>query len=495
MLNVNYAKMFKNSFVILVLFISAMFNIACNEEESATKTPTGTVEITVLYTNDEHGWIDTSQNNSGASGMMSLWKELENYTPDGNFLVISGGDNFTGQPLSTYSAGESMIEVMNEMNYSASTIGNHEFDFGIDVLEKRLDQANFPYLACNIIEKSTGEIPDFISPYLIKEIAGVKVGLIGLTTVKTPQEVRQENVAHLDFIDYVEALDKWIPYVKNKGADIIMLLCHVPSAELTDVRKKAEEMGVVFIGAAHSHKIYNETINNVGMVEANCFLNQYAVSKIKYNRETGQASLISLELKQNQTDKSDDKIDEILAKWKKKMDSELGEVIGYTDKEIYRYSGAMQNLLCDSWLYYFPEADISVSNIGGLRASIPEGDITHASIMGVLPFENLIYELELKGSWVVDCLKPEDAIYGAVYEDGGLHFISGREFHPDSTYKVLTSNYMYTSDNYKFNKYDTEPYNTGINWRVPLVQWIIDKNTGKSNPLSQYLDTLSRRKY
>ncbi len=487
-------KYYRISITSLFISMIVLFVSACGgDEDNNVNQPAKNVEIKVLYTNDEHGWIDKNWDNAGASGLLDLWKNQEGYTADGNFIVISGGDNFSGQAISTFANGESAIEVMNEIGYDLSTVGNHEFDFGQNIFAERTEQANFPYISCNIIDETSGEIPSYISPYVMKEIGGVKVAIIGLTTVKTLVETRKEYVDNLKFVNYNEALDKWVPKVKRLGAKVILLSCHVPNVELNGVKEKAQELGVSFIGAAHSHSTYSEVTNKVAMVEANCFYNNYAVAKISYDKEKDLVTDVTVEIKPNKTDNSDEKVDAILEKWNQKMESELGTVIGYTDTEIYRYSGAMQNLVCDSWLYYFPNADISVSNIGGVRASIPQGEISNASVMDVLPFDNIIYELELKGSAIEDCLTPVDAIYGGVYEDNGLHFISGREFHPDSTYVVLTSNYMYTSDIYKFNQYDTEPYNTGINWRVPVAKWIEDMNSNPSNSLFQYVDTLSRR--
>ncbi len=486
-------KVYKSSLMILLMLVGVLFSNSCSDDDTSATPPSGTMELTVLFTSDEHGWMENNWNNSGAPGLMSIWKEQEGYTPQGNFLIISGGDNFMGQSISTFSKGESMIEVMNGMGYDVTTVGNHEFDLGVDVLKQRAEQANFSYLSCNIVDKATGKIPDYITPFLIKEIGGVKIAILGLTTVSTSYEVRKEYIENFEFLDYTEALNKWVPEVKSAGAEIILLSCHIPSEKVKELRPLAEEMGISFMSAGHSHVTYSDVSNKLAIVEAGCFLDKYAVAKIKYDRSTNEVTDVSLEIKDNETENSVAEIEQIVAKWKGIMDIELGKEIGYTDTEIGRYSAELQNMVCDSWLEYFPDADISVSNIGGLRYGIPMGVIKNSSVMDVMPFDNVIYELELKGSWVEDCLTPEDAIYGGVYFDDGLHFISGREFHPDSTYKVLTSNYMYTSDLYKFNQYDTKPYDTSINWRIPLTQWIDSKNTDQSNPINQYLDAQSRR--
>jgi len=108
------------------------------------------ISITLLYTNDEHGWMEAFEDYGGAAGMAYLWNNNENYTEDGNFLILSGGDMWTGPALSTCFEGESMTSVMNAMNYDAAAVGNHEFDFGIGGIAERAEQAHFPFLAANI---------------------------------------------------------------------------------------------------------------------------------------------------------------------------------------------------------------------------------------------------------------------------------------------------------------------------------------------------------
>ena len=97
----------------------------------------GNAHIVILYTNDEHGWMEANDKSDGAAGMFGLWKDKEGYNEDGNYLILSGGDMWTGPALSTWFEGESMVDVMNAMHYDAATVGNHEFDFKIEGLRKR----------------------------------------------------------------------------------------------------------------------------------------------------------------------------------------------------------------------------------------------------------------------------------------------------------------------------------------------------------------------
>lgn len=89
-------------------------------------------EITVLYTNDEQCWMEGVEEGSGAANLIGVWQKEHGYTPDGPFVILSGGDMWTGAAISTLYEGQSMVEVMNSMHYDAAALGNHEFDFGLE---------------------------------------------------------------------------------------------------------------------------------------------------------------------------------------------------------------------------------------------------------------------------------------------------------------------------------------------------------------------------
>ena len=94
-------------------------------------------KLTILYTNDKHGWMAGVEEGKGAANLTGLW-DAEDYGDESAVLVLSGGDNWTGPAISTWFFGQGMVEVMNAMAYDASVIGNHEFDFCLDILETRL---------------------------------------------------------------------------------------------------------------------------------------------------------------------------------------------------------------------------------------------------------------------------------------------------------------------------------------------------------------------
>ncbi|MBT8395898.1 MAG: hypothetical protein KJN92_02980, partial [Gemmatimonadetes bacterium] len=171
------------TWTVMVLVASA--SVACDSGSSSGPEPTERT-LTVLYTNDEHGWLEEGSGTDGPAKLMGLWRNAEGYRESGDFLILSGGDNWTGPAISTWFQGESTVDVMNVMGYSATAIGNHEFDFTVDGLRARASQATFPFLAANIRLKGTNTSPDFATPYVIRNVNGIRVGLVGLASQSTP---------------------------------------------------------------------------------------------------------------------------------------------------------------------------------------------------------------------------------------------------------------------------------------------------------------------
>ena len=449
-------------------------------------------QIVILYTNDEHGWMEPCESSAGAAGMMGLWREKEGYTENGPFLILSGGDMWTGPAISTWFNGQSMAEVMNAMDYTAAAIGNHEFDFKVEGLKERLEQSNFPFLAANIQEKATGNIAEFAVPYIVKEVNNVKVGIIGLASVKTPTTAFPDFVQDYDFTAYDEALVEYLPKVRQDGAELIIVVGHICEREMRDIASTAAQFDIPVIFGGHCHEIVNDTIAGVTIVEANCNMINYARVEILFDNTADKVMSIKKNVYPNIGGTPDIEVESIVSYWQGLRDEALSEVIGYVTQTIAQHSDAMYNMISDSWLFSYPTADISITNTGGIRQSIPAGDIQLATIVGVLPFENNIVQLELNGTELEDCLSSGGLVVGGMTTIGGYSLSDGTPIYSDTVYSVLTTDYLYSSRE-EFKLYDTEPYSTSIHWRQPVIDWIKSLNTSASNPLDQYLDNTPRQ--
>jgi 2',3'-cyclic-nucleotide 2'-phosphodiesterase (5'-nucleotidase family) len=186
----------------------------------------------------------------------------------------------------------------------------------------------------------------------------------------------------------------------------------------------------------------------------------------------------------------DEEVLAVVEGWMEQSNAILAEVIGYADATIHQRSVEMGNMVVDSWLQTFPEADVALTNSGGIRQDIPSGEITLETIVGLLPFENNIIQLEVTGSELLE--SAPYYLHGGFTTVDGNYLADGTPIHSDSTYTLLTIDYLYSLSNNNFSDYDEDPYNTSVHYRQPVIDWIKSLNTSQSDPLNNYLDDVAR---
>jgi len=464
---------------------------ACDENLNITEPNKEGTRIVILYTNDEHGWMEATESSGGAAGLMGLWREQEGYSENGPYLILSGGDMWTGPAISTWFKGESMVDVMNGMQYDAAAIGNHEFDFKIEGLADRIDESNFPLLSANIREKGTGLIPDFAIPYALKEIDGVMIGLIGLTTTSTPLTTFPTHVTDYDFISYNTALNEIVPQAKEDGAELLIILGHICGNEMRALKQTAIQLGISVIGGGHCNELISSLEDGIAFIQGGSHMQNYAKVEIWFDDINNKVNAMIPSVHNNTGGDPDPQIESIVSFWETQMNVSLSEVIGYANPEIGRRSDEMYNMITDSWLITLPSADVSLTNTGGIRQSIPSGEITLATIVGLLPFENTIVQVELTGQQLVDGI--DDLVMGGMTTINGYRLSDGTTIQMNTTYNVLTTDYLYARPDYSFQYNDPDPYLTAIHYRQPVIDWIRSLDTSPNNPLNNYLDYNPRR--
>jgi 2',3'-cyclic-nucleotide 2'-phosphodiesterase (5'-nucleotidase family) len=467
-------------------------------ETAVSATSPNTVrEITILYTNDEHGWMAGLQAGASAANLMGLWRTAEEYQPDGNFLLLSGGDMWTGPAISTWFQGQSMAEVMNAMGYDAAAVGNHEFDFGLDALQTRAAESNFPFLSANIRPKSDGTTPEDlgIRPYTIVTVNEIQVGIIGLTTTSTPVTTNPVNVAEFDFIDYETALRQVVPQVKSEGAEMIVVPGHVCQAELESLAQAVADLGIHLLGGGHCNELLATEVNDIVLLEGGTAFAGYAQATFQFDTASDTAVSVDYDVRPNSGGTADPIVEAIVMRWQEEADAELNRTIGYSAQGLVQRSQGMQSLITEAWLWAYPAADVAITNLGGMRADLPPGDITLADVVGVMPFDNVIVALQLTGEQLDVMLGQDTAAVGGVYRDNFRWYLqaTGAELDRDELYTVLVNDFMYAGgDDYALlSIYDPDGYNTAINWRQPVIDWIMAQDSSPENPIDAAIAELT----
>jgi 2',3'-cyclic-nucleotide 2'-phosphodiesterase (5'-nucleotidase family) len=386
---------------------------------------------------------------------------------------------------------------MNLMGYQAAAVGNHEFDFGLDVLARHAKDAKFPFLSANLVKRGTSEPPDFVRPYTVVDVDGIKVGIIGLTTRSTPVTTNPKNVAEFSFLPYADALARTIPEVKAAGADVVIALAHVCGLEMRLLAPKAKQLGVDVLTAGHCHERIAEDVAGLPLIGGGQYMQSYARLPLEIDAATRQVTAGKPEMIANRSASgaaTDATVAARVAHWQKETDNALGEVIGYTKDGLAARSNALLNLITDAWLQAYPTADVAMTNLGGFRQGIDVGPITLGDIVGVLPFNDQIVDAAVTGAQLkenLDCC--DSAIAGITYRDGKLLLADGTPVDPQKTYHALINDFMAGGgDRYKFDKQDPNAYFTAIDWRQPVIDALKRLGTSEKEPLELHLDAGAR---
>lgn len=443
--------------------------------------------IKILYTADEHGWFMPSEYNSGASALFAEWQARDDFSKE-NYLILSGGDNWTGTALSTWSYGKPMAQIMGMMGYRASATGNHEFDFGTDTLTARLTDTGFPYLAANVTYKKDGSIPSFLKPYLITNYKGLKIGLLGLANTETPTTTMPENVEKLQFTGYAQAVDRYVPEMKQNGAELIIIVSHLCSDEALALAPTAKKHNIPLITAGHCHLEQFSMKDNVLIVETGAYMSYYSFIELEYDKKTGNSKAIRFERMPNQGKSHNKQIDSLAQIWNLRAEKSLRNPIGYTGERIPINSPQMENFICDSWLEMIPEADLSFSNTGGIRQDIFKGQITQETMMGLLPFSNKLIKIRLTGKQIKEVvLSDEQICIGGFTLADEAKFLNGTPIEDNTRYTVVTNDYLYMIKE-NLQAFDSQPEETKYSYRSAVTQYLKKIKCSAQNPLENFLD-------
>jgi 5'-nucleotidase/UDP-sugar diphosphatase len=476
----------------------------------AAETSPETTTIVLVHTANENGAIAGAPRldlsiAGGAALVMAAWEQLE----PANRIALSSGDSFSGMAISGWFDGRPAIEAMNAMGYDAMALGNREFDLGREALDAWREAAEFPVLAANITLETPDATLPVDAPWALFERGGVTVGVIGLTH---PDMVGLASPRHLEglvFAGFVDALGEALPEVRAAGADVVVAVAHLPDIYLVQLAGAYPgELAAVFGG--HSLLWQQERVGDTLVVQSGSAWIGYGRVELTVDSATGallssHAELIMVDLIEPALE-SDPGLQAMVEGWEAMLEAALGETIGYLRLEQARMSWALANLITDSWRWRFPEAEVAIQNVGGLRTSLGPGAITREDVVNMLSFENVIYRLELTGAQLVAQIEAGLAycpgssclcVSGVYYErtEDGVEVAgeNGKPLNPSRLYTVLVNDFMYSGGaGFSFDDLDPEPWDTLQNYREPVMDWIEAQDTNADSPLDGLLDQLPR---
>ena len=446
------------SLILTVCLLASLF-VGFGGTASAETAPEER-DLIILFTSDVHCGIDQGW------GYAGLYAVKENLSKNYNVLLVDDGDSIQGEPIGTMTQGEAIIDIMNVMGYDVAIPGNHEFDYGVDRFLELERKANFPYISCNFNKE--GEL--LFEPWLMKEIGGMKIAFVGVTTPdtlrsSTPKYFMDENgnfiygfMQDADGTAIYNAVQQSVDAARAEGADYVIVMGHMGNETecapwmYSDVISHCSGIDAFLDGHSHdTDKVVMKDKDGKDVLRAACGTKLAEIGVLHITRDgeidselytwDSSASLPTLLGIENLASEAvyegaaelNKKLAEVVAASTVELithDPEITSDDGKPVRVIRRAETNLGDLCADAYLDQ-SGADIAFVNGGGIRTSIHKGDITLNDILKVHPFGNNLTVIEVTGQQVLDAL--EWSVHALPGEFGGFNQVAGLTFEYDSS--------------------------------------------------------------
>ncbi len=444
--------------------------------------------LTILHTNDHHGrfWKDRN----GQYGMAARKTLIDGIRADvkaagGHVLLLSGGDINTGVPESDLQNAEPDFKGMRMLGYDAMALGNHEFDNPLEVLRQQRDWAGFPFLSANTLDKETGK--PLLNSHVTFELDGLHVTVVGFTTEDTAKIGNPEYLQGVEFKSPIEVAQEIVPALRRK-TDVLIATTHMGHYEngehggnaAGDVSLARAVKGLdVIIGGHSQDPLPQPDIQNGTMIlqahEWGKYLGRMDLSFKNGELTLNSYRLIPVNLKKkvkingrkmryllDQPIPEDPEMLAFLQPFQEVGQEQLSRVIGLAngvfvgERNKVRFMETNLGMLIGRAQKAKAGTDIAIMNSGGIRTSLPQGDITYKDVLKVQPFGNAVAAVTLSGAELRDYLrvvaaKPTDTgAFGHfvgvtfTFSDGAVHDlkVNGAPVADDGQYSVAINSYI-----------------------------------------------------
>ncbi len=411
------------------------------------------VTLTVLHTNDLHGHLTPWEGWDGdlmgktVGGLGRLAGAVARARKDagaGNVLLLDAGDLIGDTMIADLTKGKALVDALNHLGYDALTVGNHEPDFGTAVLRERMAEAKFPTVACNLVEKKGGGL--VTKPYVVKTVAGVKVGILGLAYPKTARTTAPKNVADVEFLEPVAAVKQYLPKMRADGAEVAVVLSHLGLGADQQLAKAVAGIDVIVGGHSHNRMADATKVGGALIVQAGAHGSDLGVLTLTVEKGKVTTHTRTLVPLTHDTVPGDPAAEKFVAGWlephRKALDAEVGTAAGWlvraqtlAGQEARKRSAEspVDSLFADI-LRAGTKADVALLPGVGYGVAIPPGPVTAAQLRQLAPHEGQVVTMRLSGAQVREVL--EQAVENAFTDDpavkvGGMVQVSGLRFRYD----------------------------------------------------------------
>lgn len=377
-----------NKFFVLAFLV---FIISCTKDDAESINPereemaeemedsviqTQGEVLTIFFVNDQHGSINN---------FSKIKHIVDQSRAETNTLLVCAGDIFSGNPIVDQyeKKGFPMIDLMNKTGFDVSVLGNHEFDYGIEILKDRMNQAEFAWVCANVDMKLSGvPQPNAFTSMLV---GGLKITFLGLVETNGKQgatipSTHPWRVSDLEFEKFYDVIDEYQQVKENENSDLFIALTHLGTGSDMSLAENNSFIDVVIGG--HSHQIVNELVGSTPVVQAGSNLSRLGKMTLKIEDKSIVESSVEFINLSSYNDRDED-LQAIIDVYND--EPSFDRIVGFADSYHDRteigcfYTTALKEYM---------QVDASFQNTGGIRADIDEGDITALEIYNMDPFNN-----------------------------------------------------------------------------------------------------------
>lgn len=483
---------------LLALFVAACASAPATRDE---------VTISIIGTNDVHGTLSAGPEVGGLVTISAYVDALRHAraADGGAALIIDAGDMWQGTLESNLVEGAVVVEAYNAMGVTAAAIGNHEFDFGpagrnaIPVepgedprgnLKQRAREAQFPLLAANLIDTTTGEVVawDNVQPSIMVQAAGVKIGIVGVVTRNALTTTIAANVGGLEVAPLAATIAGEAKKLRDDGAVLIVVAAHAGgkctdfsdrtdlsscnmSAEIMQVANALEPGLVDYIIGGHNHNPIAHVVNGTPITSN--YSKTFSFGRVDIRVDRTRKAVVSRQVYAPQRTAPGTRIEyegyplvanpdvervamRAAADAEALKQEKLGVTLTASFDLVPDIESAIGNLMTEAMLASF-DADIAIHNVfGGIRSGLPAGELTYGSVFEMFPFDNIVSIHEISGSdlrrifarWANGHRKPGFAGMRVFVSctAGGMDVVmrlnDGREISDDDRVRIVVNDFL-----------------------------------------------------
>ncbi len=420
---------------VVALLIALTCNIGAIKVGLAQQQTEGTTRITLLQVNDVYQFAPVDRGTRGGlARVMTLRKEIQKESPHTLFLLA--GDTISPSVESITYKGAQMIESWNAAGLDYATFGNHEFDFGPDVLLARMKESRFGWLAANVIDKKTGKPFGGAQAFVIREFDGVKIGIFGLVLPETKTTSRPG--ADVEFLNPCDIARKTVADIQAGGAKVVVALTHLSMKEDKEVARCAD---VDVIIGGHEHTLLESAAGGAPIFKMTADARELGRIDLNVSKSSGELESIDWKIIPVTSETREDEQFAVIYRKYEGLLKELAEQVGQTSvpldarsAENRRRETNVGNMIADTFRAA-TGADVTLINGGSIRADtiISPGPLTKRDLLSILPFKNKVVKLELSGATLREALEHGLSRSAEESEPGRFPQVSGIRFTFDAT--------------------------------------------------------------